>query len=134
MTPELLDSFHRFVLADTVFSHFKSEALLALDDARDAWKKERRDRDSTADTSSVAFDRAAAGLETMLHAEVEQEFTANQEFIKEQIKAELLEETLGDDARTAYELQHDRQVAAAIRYLEDNRQYMKVFKKAKDKG
>ncbi len=132
VTPELVEEFRRYVFADTAFSKFKSTAMLALEDARDAWKLERHERDSTADTASGEFDRASAALETLLQDEVNREFASNQDFIKEQLKAELLGAVLGEDARTAFELQHDRQVDEAIHYIEDPRLYARVFKKSKE--
>lgn len=132
VTPELIGQFRQFVFADTVFSRFKSTAMLALDDAREAWKKERRELDSTADTASAEFDRAAGSLDAMLHAEVNKEFDANMDFIKQQLKAELLGAVLGENERTAFELQHDRQVEAAIHYLGDNRLFTRVFKKSRN--
>jgi hypothetical protein len=68
----------------------------------------------------------------MLNAEVNKEFDANMDFIKQQLKAELLGAVLGENARTAFELQHDRQVEAAIRYLGDNRLFTRVFKKSRN--
>jgi carboxyl-terminal processing protease len=134
VTPELVEEFRRYVFADTTFSHFKSTAILALDDARAAWKQERREQDSTADTASGEFDRAATALRSLLQNDVNQEFAANRGFIEEQLKAELLEAVLGEDARTTFELQHDPQVDEAIHYINDNRLFQKVFKKTKDKG
>mgnify|MGYP003348667892 FL=1 len=134
VTPELLEEFREFVFSDSAFSHFQSTALLALEDSRDAWKKERRDRDSTADTASMEFDKAATALKTLLRAEVSKEFDANREFIKRQLKAELLGATLGDDARTDFEVRHDPQVDAAIRYLKDSRLFVRTLKPGKEKG
>ena len=134
VTPEMVEDFRRFVFADSAFNRFKSNALHALDDARDAWKRERKERDSTADTSAVEFERAAVALEGLLQSDVEKEFSANLPFIKQQLKAELLGAVLGEDARTAFELKNDHQVGEAIRYLGDNRLFTRVFKKAKDKG
>ena len=134
VTPEMLEDFHKYVFADSAFSRFKSDALLAIDDARDAWKRERKERDSTADTSTAEFQRAVGPLEAMLRADVEKEFSANLVFIKQQLKAELLGAILGEDARTAFELKNDRQVGEAIHYLGDSRLFTHVFKKVKDKG
>jgi len=134
VTPDMVENFRRYVFADTTFSHFKSPAILALGDAREAWKQERHERDSTADTGSGEFNHAAAALETLLQGEVNREFDSSKEFIKEQLKAELLGAVLGEDARTAFELQHDNQVDAAIHYINDNRLFTRVFKKVKDKG
>ena len=132
VTQDMVDDFRKFVFADTTFSKFKSNAILALDDARDAWKLERHERDSTADTNTAEFDRASAALDALLRAEVEKEFVANAAFIKQELKAELLGAVLGEKARTAFELRHDHQVDEATRYIRDSRLFARVFKKSKE--
>ncbi len=134
-SPELLEEFRRFAYADTAISKFKSTAILALDNVRESWKKERQERGDTANVkSAVEFDRATAVLETTLRAEVDKEFVTNLDFIKRELKAELLGAALGENVRTTYELTYDGQAQEAVRYLGNDRLFTKVFKKGKDKG
>jgi hypothetical protein len=98
-----------------------------LEQSREAWRKERADRGDTAgsahDRSAAEFDRAYGAVEGLLRAEAEREFTANLDFIRRELKAEILGATSGEEARTAHELRHDAQVSEALRYLGDNRLY-----------
>jgi hypothetical protein len=70
-------------------------------------------------------------LEALLRDEGEREFAANLDFIRRELKAELLGAALGEEARTAFELQHDVQVAEALRHLGDKRLYAAALKPAK---
>jgi carboxyl-terminal processing protease len=128
VTPEILEDFRRYAFADSAFRHFRSAPLQALDQARAAWKKDRADRGDTAQASTPEFDRAYASLEAVLKAEAEHEFAANRELIRREIKAELLGAVLGEDARTAFELQGDAQVREALRYLGDAKLYANALK------
>ncbi len=135
VTPQLLDEFKKFVYSDTTFTHFKSAAQLALENVREAWKKDREDRGDTADAKALAgFDQAAAPLAALLRADVDKEFALNLDFIKQELKAEFLGTLISDDARTDFEIKHDGQVAQALRYLENEPLYSKVLRKAKNKG
>jgi carboxyl-terminal processing protease len=125
--PEHVAAFRAYVFADTSFSKFRSAPLQALDQARESWRKDRRDRgDSSA--SSDEFDRAYASLESVLRAESEHEFAANEGLIRREIKAELLGAALGEEARTAFELTGDPQVKEAVRTLGDGRAYAEILK------
>jgi carboxyl-terminal processing protease len=123
----MVEEFRAFVFADTAFSRFRGAAAVALEQSREAWRKERADRGDTAgsahDRSAAEFDRAYGAVEGLLRAEAEREFTANLDFIRRELKAEILGATSGEEARTAHELRHDAQVSEALRYLGDNRLY-----------
>lgn len=134
--PAIVEEFRKFVFADSVFANYKSSGLLALDAFREALNKESGDSAKSKLGQDVTRDLQA--LEASLKSQTVKEFDRNLDFIQVQLKAELLGAVLGEDARTAFELQHDVQIAEALKYIGDNRIYAKGFKapkeKAKDKG
>lgn len=136
VSKDIIDDFRKFVYTDTTFTHFKSASLIALDNFREAVKKERTDRDSSvaADPDKTQVEQATNSLETILKAEADKEFERNLNFIAFELKSELLGAALGEDARTAFELKNDNQVSEANRYLGDQKLFAKAFKKGKDKG
>ena len=136
VSKDLLEDFRKFVYADTAFSRYKSGSIIALDSFRDILKKERADRGDTLTIPKYhgEVDVATNTLEAGLRSEALKEFEKNLDFITFQLKAELLGAALGEDARTAYELKNDGQVAEANRYLADGKLFAKAFKKGKDKG
>jgi carboxyl-terminal processing protease len=134
VTPEILEDFRKYAFADSAFKRFRSTPLQEIDQARAAWKKDRADRGEDSSKASPEFDRAYAALETVLKAEAEHEFAANRELIRREIKAELLGAVLGEDARTAFEIQGDAQVREALRYLGDGKLYAATLKPARSKA
>jgi carboxyl-terminal processing protease len=135
MDGPLLEEFRKFVFEDSVFSQYKSGGLIALDTFRDALGKENAE---DGDTTRIKIDqevlRDLVMLEKTLKSQTAKEFDRNLEFIKSQLKAELLGAVLGEDSRTAFELQHDLQIQEALKYIGDNKLFSKGFKKLKAKG
>lgn len=137
MTPDILEDFKKFVYSDTSFTKFKSASIIALDNFREIVKKERIERGDTLAVNGkekAEVDAAAAALEGVLRADIDKEFEKNLPYITLMLKAELLGAVLGEDARTAFELQNDNQVIEANRYLGDSKLFARAFKKSKDKG
>lgn len=135
VTPAILEDFRRFVFADSAFAHYKSGGLVALDTFRDALGKVNPEGEDTT-KAKVSQDvlRQVAALEATLKAETAKEFDRNLDFIRTQLKVELLGAVLGEEARTAFELKHDVQVNEAMRYIGDNKLFARGYKKPKDKG
>jgi carboxyl-terminal processing protease len=143
VTPEfrldasLVDAFRSFVYADSTFLNYKSNGLLALDAFREALGKEGKevgeDRDTMPTKLGQDVERDLTALQATLKGQTGKEFDRNLDFIKTQLKAELLGAVLGEETRTAFELQNDVQMAEALRYIGDNRLYSKAFKKPKEK-
>ncbi len=129
VTPALTERFRDFVFADTTFSRFRGTAATTLEQARAAWRKERALRGDTI-TGAADYERAFKALDDLLLAEARHEFEANLDLIRRELKAELLGATLGEDARTVHELQHDETVKAALRYLADDKLYAATLKPA----
>lgn len=129
VTLATIEGFRAFVFADTTFSRFRGTAATALDQARIAWKKERALRGDTV-TGAAEYEKAFKALDDLLLAEARHEFEANLDLIRRELKAEILGATLGENARTVYELKHDEQVKEALRYLANDKLYAATLKPA----
>ena len=130
VTPELLEDFKKFVYADTTFARYKSAPMLALEAFRDVVKKEKTDS-TQPNMLKPELEKSLALVEAQLRQEADKEFERNSDYIRLQLKAELLGAVLGEDTRTAFELKNDVQVLEANRYLADNKLFVKAIKKAK---
>lgn len=130
VSPDIIAGFRAYVFADTSFSRFRGTASAALEQAREAWRKDREARGDTADGSVAGFRRAFDELDKMLAAEGAREFEANLDLITRELKAELLGAAIGEDARTVHELRHDEQVKEALRYLANDKLYTATLKPA----
>jgi len=131
----LIAEFRSFVYSDSTFANYKSGGLLALEDFRKNLNKENKNGlDSLPGGLGQDVERDLAALAKTLQAQTVKEFDRNMDFIQTQLKAELLGAVLGEDVRTAFELQHDVQIKEALKYIGDNKLFAKGYKKAKSKG
>ncbi len=131
ITPAIVADFRRFIFADSAFSRYKTGPLLALENFHSVLKREKAEKPE--DTLKVDMGKEVAAalteLEKQLKLDGAKEFEKNLDFIRYQLKAELLSAVLGEDARTAFELKNDEQVQTATRYLLDPKRYTQALSK-----
>ncbi len=131
ITPAMLENFRKFVFSDSSFAQYKSGPLVALENFHSVLKRDKAK--TPEDTLRVKLDdevlAAMGGLEKQLKIEAAKEFEKNLDFIKYQLKAEIIGAALGEEARTEFELKNDEQVQAAKRYLLDPKIYTQALTK-----
>ncbi len=130
VTPELLEDFRKFVYTDTAFIKYKSSPMLALEAFREVVKKEKTDSTQPA-VLKPELEKSLGLVEAQLRSDADKEFERNLDFIRFELKCELLGAVLGEEVRTTFELKNDLQVLEANKYLADNKLFVKAIKKAK---
>jgi len=130
-------AFKDFCFKDTLFTKVKTNAQATADMIEDVLLREQKFLgDSSKTVSDKDVSANLGSLRSALQKNRESQFDASKTYIKDALKRELLAAYNGEEARIAFTLRSDSQLATAIKVLKDPELYKKALaptpKDAKD--